>query len=239
MTYTSDDPAIWTMNPDGSDARQITSGESFIEEIRSDPLGRYFVFSSFREQQNHLWRIDVDGQNLKQISFGSGREIDSAISPDGNSVVYASYIETEHGQIVKLLRSSIDGGEPEPVGDSQCSRPSISPDGKYIACVTEDDKEVYVLSADSGEMIQKFSVASYPAINTGVRWMPDSSGFVYIRYDKMASNLWTQPIDGELRQMTDFTSGIIYNFAYSTDGTRLFLGRGYPTQDVFLIRNFR
>jgi len=126
------------------------------------------------------------------------------------------------------------------VGNNECTVPSISSDGKYLACVTEDEHKIYIVSLDSGERIRNFDVAPYPTINIGVRWLPDNSGIAYIRYDKAGSNLWIQPLDGTpLRQMTDFTSGFIYNFAFSADGTRIFLGRGYPIQDVFLIKNFR
>ena len=240
MTYTSDDPAIWLMNANGTEPRQITNGTMFVEELRGDPLGRYFFFSSFRDKQNHLYRIDTDGQNLKQITFGDGREIDSAVSPDGNWVYYASYTDSDNGHSVRLYRSSIDGGQPESVGNNECTVPSISSDGKYLACVTEDEHKIYIVSLDSGERIRNFDVAPYPTINIGVRWLPDNSGIAYIRYDKAGSNLWIQPLDGTpLRQMTDFTSGFIYNFAFSADGTRIFLGRGYPIQDVFLIKNFR
>jgi Tol biopolymer transport system component/DNA-binding winged helix-turn-helix (wHTH) protein len=240
MTYTSDDPAIWLMNADGSDPRQITNGATFIEEVRSDPLGRYFVFSSFRDKQNHLYRVDIDGQNLKQITFGRGREIDADVSIDGNWVYYASYIENDKVQSVKLYRSPIDGGEAEKVGDNECSRPSFSPDGRFLACVTEDDRKVLLLSPEGGEKVRSFDLPPYAGVNFGVRWKPDSSGFAYIRSDKDCSNLWVQSLnDGSLKQLTDFTSGIIYNFAFSTDGTRIFLGRGYPAQDAFLIKNFQ
>jgi hypothetical protein len=53
-------------------------------------------------------------------------------------------------------------------------------------------------------------------------------------------NLWEQPVTGgPPRQLTKFTTGHIFNFAYSPDGTRLFLARGTRTGDVVLIRDFQ
>jgi len=50
------------------------------------------------------------------------------------------------------------------------------------------------------------------------------------------SNIWSQPVDGgEPKPLTDFTSGSIYHFAYSLDGTRLFLARGQQIRDAVLI----
>ena len=57
----------------------------------------------------------------------------------------------------------------------------------------------------------------------------------------MASSiLWEQPVaGGPPRQLTKFTSGRIFNFAYTPDRKRLFLARGTRTGDVVLIRDFR
>jgi hypothetical protein len=50
------------------------------------------------------------------------------------------------------------------------------------------------------------------------------------------SNLWSQPLDGgKAKQITDFKSDLIYNFAYSRDGRQLALARGSHTRDAVLI----
>ena len=54
------------------------------------------------------------------------------------------------------------------------------------------------------------------------------------------SNMWEQPIaGGPARQLTRFTNGYIFNFAYTPDRTRLFLARGSRTGDLVLIRDFQ
>ena len=39
--------------------------------------------------------------------------------------------------------------------------------------------------------------------------------------------------------LTDFGSGDIYNYNFSSDGKRLYLARGYSTRNAVLIRNFK
>jgi hypothetical protein len=49
-----------------------------------------------------------------------------------------------------------------------------------------------------------------------------------------------QPLTGgALRQITNFTSGLIFDFSWSRDGRQLFLAKGENTSDVILISNFR
>ena len=43
----------------------------------------------------------------------------------------------------------------------------------------------------------------------------------------------------EPRQVTNFTSGRIFDFSWSRDGKRLYLAKGEHTSDVILISNFR
>jgi DNA-binding winged helix-turn-helix (wHTH) protein/Tol biopolymer transport system component len=239
ITYTSEDFGVWIMNGDGSGAKLLSSDPSTVEELRADPLGRFFVFSSYAQRHDHLYRINTDGSGLKQLTSGDGNEIDSAVSPDGTWVVYGSTVFKNKVASTRLMRSPSDGGEPTVVGDNACSRPNFSPDGRFLSCVTEDDKEIWVLSPDDGRRVNTLKVPAYTSVNFGVRWTPNSDGIVYIRTDKSTTNLWVQPLDGTAaHRLTDFTSGVIYNFAFAPDGMRLYLARGYPEQQAILIKNF-
>jgi len=54
------------------------------------------------------------------------------------------------------------------------------------------------------------------------------------------ANLWEQPVaGGPRRQITNFTSGLIFDFDWSRDGKQLFLAKGEINSDVILISNFR
>ena len=97
-----------------------------------------------------------------------------------------------------------------------------------------------IISAENGEVVQTFKTAQNPILNVGARWTPDGKGLVYIANYKNVGNLLLQPTGGKvIRPVTDFTSGDIYNFAFSIDGTRIFLARGYQTRNAILISNFR
>jgi Tol biopolymer transport system component len=55
-----------------------------------------------------------------------------------------------------------------------------------------------------------------------------------------ATNVWEQALSGgEPRQVTRFTSGLMFDFAWSPDGKKLFLAKGNQSADVILVSNFR
>ncbi|MGH7485548.1 MAG: hypothetical protein ACREMY_08080, partial [bacterium] len=62
----------------------------------------------------------------------------------------------------------------------------------------------------------------------------------YLMTRNGATNLWEQPLrGGRQKQLTQFTSGQIFDFSWSADHTRLLLTRGQSTRDIVLIGDLR
>jgi Tol biopolymer transport system component len=71
-------------------------------------------------------------------------------------------------------------------------------------------------------------------------WMPDSKAVMYIDNRNGVSNLWSRPVNGQPpKQMTNFASGLIFDFTWSYDGKQLILARGTVNSDVILIGNVK
>jgi Tol biopolymer transport system component len=139
-----------------------------------------------------------------------------------------------------LQRTSIDGGQPIPITstDFVARTPHFSPDGQYLSFITADNK-IGLVNSEGGSPIRVFNTVNAPRLNVGARWMHDGQALAYIVHRNNVSNIWLQPLDGgQPRSLTDFTSGDIFNFAFSTDGSRLYLARGYQSSDALLIKNF-
>jgi Tol biopolymer transport system component len=72
----------------------------------------------------------------------------------------------------------------------------------------------------------------------GARWSQDGNGLQYLLTRDGATNIWEQPLaGGEPKQVTKFTSGLIFDFNWSSDHTKLLLTRGSISRDVILLRN--
>jgi Tol biopolymer transport system component/DNA-binding winged helix-turn-helix (wHTH) protein len=239
LARNAEEISIMVSDAEGTSTKQLATGFQFIEELRADPLGRFLVFSAAKDGKNQIYRIDLDGGNLKQLTPNAGSSIDSSISPDGKHIVFDSVIDGNDQQNFTLMRTGIDGGQPITLTKG-CFLPTYSPDGSLISCVSSVRAEIVIVSAADGAEVERHSLPVFATWNFGIGWTADGSGLVYIGNEKGTSNLWVQPRDGaKARPLTNFTSGIIYRYAFTPDGSKIYIARGYPTQDAILIKNFR
>jgi eukaryotic-like serine/threonine-protein kinase len=193
---------------------------------------RYLVFDSFEENKFSLLRTDVDGGNTLKLADGA---FGSECSPDGKWVLFVS----SH----TLYRVSVDGGAPVEIFHSEHGATgAISPDGKWVACTFQEllpapTEKLAVIAADGGAPVNVFV---RPIGTDKLHWSPDQKSIQYLLTRKGATNVWEQPLaGGPPRPVTDFTSGHIFDFAWSRDGKQLLLSKGEDTSDVLLISNFR
>ena len=227
---------LWQMDGDGTSPRQLTTDPSLDSEPRVTCDGRYIVYVR-NGQSSGIWRIDRDGSNPKQLTSHSGDETPD-VSPDGQWVVYQSARSGKYA----LWKVPLQGGEPIQVTKQYALDPAVSPDGKLIAFTTRDDQSRFqaaIVPLEGGEPTRLFIL---PLVGQGPiepLWTADGRGLTYVEDRDGVSNLWCQPVKGGApRQLTNFTSEQIANFAWSSDG-RLAVARGVFRSDVVLIRNFR
>jgi eukaryotic-like serine/threonine-protein kinase len=226
---------LWMATADNQQPKQLTR-EALTDMLPTASAdGRYIVFMSTRSGQRNIWRMDIDGNNTKQLTRGKGDSFPS-LSPDGRWVIYSSW---NNGQQT-LWKTSIDGGEPVQLTQKLTTRPIVSPDGKWIACFYQDEKEngnrVALLPFVGGEP-RVIGGMAFPELSL-LHWSPDSRALTYIVTRDGVSNIWSRSIDGgQTRQLTGFTTDRIFRYAWSRDGKRLACERGQVINDIVLIRN--
>ena len=229
---------LWVMDADGSHPRQLTTGADlqFFSSPSSCPDGS-ILFASGVYGAANIWRIDPDGGNQRQLTREGTNGVPSC-SPDGKWVIF----NASRGGDYTLWRVALQGGTPEQLTNYASSFPTISPDGKWIAF---DDyaqlgaNKIGVIPFAGGQPFRTFNYSAssspgYPLL----RWTQDSHNVTYVVDKQGVSNIWIQGFDnGPPKQLTDFTAGQIFNFAWSQDGRQVVLARGSLTDDVVLIRS--
>jgi len=221
---------IWIMNKDGSNKRQLTSHISYDRFPMVSSNGQKIVFDSGRDGMRDLWTMDIEGSNLRQLTKGLYVR-GAAVSRD--SVIFVS---SKPGAKPSLVTIPINGGKPIVQTLDRLRFPLPSPDGQRTAFFWSDDSlgrwQIGVTPVD-GSKPQKILGPDLSA--GGFRWSPDRKDLIYGKKE----NLWRLPLDGSSpEQITQFTEGEIWAFAYSRDGKYLAYTRGRTYSDAVVIRNF-
>ncbi|MGB7069801.1 MAG: LpqB family beta-propeller domain-containing protein [Pyrinomonadaceae bacterium] len=243
---TGKDTNIFSVNDSGEE-KQLTSNSGINLGPVATPNGRHIIFNSNRGGTLALWRMAADGSEPVQLTSEAG-VIDGQqrISNDGKSVIFTRQ-STDAGK-VKLMIVPIDGGEVRrllPDSNESEFGPMVSPDGKEIlyGTFTFDDKTA---AYDESVRVFKFDgeSASGPARDLDLdvdskdfRWSPDGRSLTYIDRSGI-DNVWSVDLQsGRKNAITDFGSGYIANFLWTTDGKKLILVRTVHNSDLVLIKD--
>jgi serine/threonine protein kinase/Tol biopolymer transport system component len=228
---------LWIVNADGTGARQVTVDPSSDYDPAVTPDGSTVVFVSDRTGTPHLWKTRVDGTGLEQLT--SKEDYTPTISPDGKWVYYGSWA----GGNMNVWRVGLAGEAPEMVVSKPSWAPAISPDGTLLACPYQAEEgtpfRTAILPIEGGEPLAIFDLGG-EVLQRGVRWDADGESLLHVDQVAGVYNLYAKPITGgPSRQATHFHSGVVFQFAVSTDGRSLVCARGTRNSDVVLISDVR
>jgi Tol biopolymer transport system component/DNA-binding winged helix-turn-helix (wHTH) protein len=223
--------AIWIMDEDGANAKQLTPSGAYDEIPSVSGDSRFIVFDSNRDGGNEIWRANIDGSDLRRLTH-CGRNSQPSVTPDGKWVVYRSTCDSSSS----LWRVSIDGGEPKRLTETAVSWPWVSPDSKLIACeysVEPSKTKLAMISIEGGPPVKIFDVPPQANFRYGIRWASDGKA---ITYRDWGQGIWRQSIEGGPPQrVPGLPEEKIYANAWSRDGKMFAFTRGVEIRDVVLI----
>jgi Tol biopolymer transport system component len=231
---TEDGTQLWTVEPDGSHAQQITHVDGDAVNPDWAPDGRSIVFEWALPDDAgaQVAVVDADGGDLRVLPLTRPDCVDAnpAFTADGRRVVYLTDCPTESA----LYSRAVDGsGEPQRItapGPDGYDEPNPSPDGRLLSYIRVEDRVEFqqaltVSRIDGSEPHDLLPPAEDVAVKTG--WSPDSSHIVLttdanqIGDAPLEANLATIAVDGsDLRYLTHYSGGQLSAFAgsYSPDG---------------------
>jgi serine/threonine protein kinase/Tol biopolymer transport system component len=228
---------IYSANYDGSQPTLIAGADRNITFANPCGDGKYIVYSTGIDDKSDAWRMNVDGTNAVQLTH-EGSVTLPFCSPDGQFVTY--FTGTERGN----WRVSIDGGTPVKLSlpDNASPIARVSPDGKlifYNASDTRDPSKPPYLTAvpiGGGPAVFSHSIVSGTPVQIIAAWSPDGQAIDYPVTRGGVGNVWRQPIHGEPKQLTNFTTLGMTTFAWSPNGKTLFTVRGSRSTDIVLLQ---
>ena len=197
--------------------------------------GRYIVFTGVRSQNGQtVWRMDSGGGNLKELTSGPAN-LNPICSPDGQWLVYLALSDN-----LNIWKVPIDGGTPTKLSPLTAYSLAVSSDGKMIAFTSLEGtvpniRYLWVVVPSNGGA-PLYTLNADVRDPRGLRFTPDGKALAYIVDERGVSNLWAMPLTGgALKQLTDFKSDLIFDYAWSRDGKQLALSRGQVNHDVVLL----
>jgi Tol biopolymer transport system component len=250
---------IWTVDPDGTNAQQITTGPAREDQPNWSPDGTQIAFVTTRADPNPgtcsrcIWEIDVmdaDGTDTRVVVPGSsfpgtfsGGE--AAWSPDGTRIAFADGLN--------LWTIATDGTDKRLVPSSttaECraihGRAPVawSPDGTRLLsngdyeCFDSPDPASFIVTIATGLTSVTYNAAEL----THDDWSPDSGSILLGAYAGGFGGLQTRG-PGGITYLTPcctaYADGYGGNTAWSPDGTTVVFRRddvtGNSPSEVYLI----
>jgi Tol biopolymer transport system component/DNA-binding winged helix-turn-helix (wHTH) protein len=223
----------------GSNLQRLASNQAHgaFSDFVASPRGDFIAVVLWQEKNiANIWRMDLSGGDLKRLTSGS-QDFPLSLTPDGQWVIYSS---TQGNESV-LMKVASQGGPAIRLTNYSADDPSVSPDGKWIACSYiphQDQRASLAIIPIAGGPPAKVYPLPESATPSHLVWMPDSRAIAFVNHGKDADNIWQQPLaGGSAIPVTHFALGKIFNFQESRDG-RLVLSRGTESVDAVLIRDF-
>jgi dipeptidyl aminopeptidase/acylaminoacyl peptidase len=153
--------AIWLVDLNSGDSRQLTSGTAVDANPRWSLDGKYIAFMSTREEKPQLYVIPVDGGEARQLTkFKQGIGGGPAWSPDGKHIAF----------------TAVPIEEPrDPAKPYRVTRNVYRFNGmEYLDDVVQS---LYVIPLEGGEARQ---VTKDKLMNANPQWSPDGKSLMYL-----------------------------------------------------------
>jgi len=210
LAFTSDQSGnldIYTMRADGSGLTNITNNFATDAYPFWSPDGKQIAFMSDRDGSNQIYLMNANGSNVVQLTNGEGNywfDVNGYTpwSPDGRKLIFFHKLPDE--QAYKLYVMAIDGdnittltNEPD-----EYYLPSWSPDGNYVAFVTDTGrapKNLFIVDSDGNHLTEVTKDLNPGEVfSFDYEWSPDDSSLFF----PTNKNLYRYTADGIVAVIT-------------------------------------
>jgi serine/threonine protein kinase len=218
----------------------LTRGPYYRAEMTVCPDMRTLVYKSDQSENLNLWKTDLLTGETKPVTRGPSVDSSPYCAADSQSVMFVSNRDNK----ISLWRTALDGSLPKALYRLPSEDYALSPDRQKIAIFDRlwwmQPPSLALLDAETGVPLSKLALPSdgHPG-GARLRWTPDGTGVLFLLEQNGATNIWRQPVNGgPARQVTHFHSGLVKEFSFSPDGTKLSFSQGSDNTDIVQLRDF-
>lgn len=198
---------LFSINPDGTDAVQLTTsaGNHLCAAYSAD--GKQIAYCADGSGAFEIWTMAADGTKQTQVTHLNGRVLFPDFSPSGKKIAFAGTVGADANTDIYVV-NAVTGEDlvaltscKGKAGGCANDYPAWSPDGKHIVFVHQDDyvadkpvnEQIWVMDADG---------SNQHALTTGPdpkdqlpSWSPDGKFIVYASgVDN--EGIWVMAADG-------------------------------------------
>ncbi len=208
------------MAANGSELRQLTTGNSEEESPRWSPDGTRIAYVSTVDNNTDIYVIDLATGVSTRLTTDPARDVAPSWSPDGTRIAFESF----QTGILQIYIINVDGTGLTRLTDSSsaATNPAWSPTGDSIAFMSSQDNlnaAVY-LTLISGGGLARLTHESHP--DSDPVWSPDGSMIAFRSFSSTSvADICVMYRDGSGRRCLTESQWINGVPAWSPDGSLL------------------
>lgn len=242
---------IWTVSADGGEARLLVSHPAMETRPLYSPDGKLLAFNSSRSGNGDIYVLNIATGELKRITYDDANDELNSWSPDGK-YLYFSSTSKDIAAMRDVYRVASGGGTPMTVSDNRYMTEFFatpSPDNKTLALVLRgmgaaqwwrngrshiDESEIWLMDQAS----KKYSMlAQKGARQLWPMWTPDAKTILYVSDRDGVQNIWSHPVNGVAKQLTNFKKGRVLFPSISKDGKTIVFEKDFAIWKMDLNTN--
>jgi Tol biopolymer transport system component len=217
---------IYVMNADGSDIRQLTSGDFYDSNPSFSPNGKVVVFdrAPVASHSPHIFSIGIDGGGLNQLTNDEGTDTEPTFTPNGKAIVFVSNRQSSS----RTDRSNIFSMRPDGSGmrlliggPRSDYGPDVSPNGRSIAFVSNRARSQgrfpgrvtkIFIARMSGRHVRELPESRD---GSSPSWAPDGKHIAFLESNSYGSDVQVMRADGRGNEKV-FDGGGLEEEGYGT-----------------------